>query len=365
MKILGWNLDRGEHRTSDYSQAVAEALLTAASTPEVNTGSLSVLEACVSLIADPFLVATTSGAPLPARMLYQASRDLLRYGNSVWAVETGTGSLVLRRAARWAVEGGSLDPDSWVYPLEFSAPNGDTIKRRLPAASVVHLRLGSDPGADWIGQAPWRSASLSSEALTELERGIRDESRTINGRIWTAPDGATDAQADGMARNLRALKGGRQVVAETTNQGWGQGKLASPRADWTPVKVGMAHEPGNVAMRDSVQASLSAAYGVPAAYLSSTSTGPGLREAKRLAFLNKSLPLAALMASELSEKLTPVSIQWDDLASQGVDVHLRARAIAPLAELGADKESLLRLVGLPLSLPNEVVEEIVQAGPRE
>ena len=215
---------------------------------------------------------------------------------------------MLRRAARWAVEGGSLDPDSWVYLLEFSAPNGDTIKRRLPAASVVHLRLGSDPGADWIGQAPWKSAFVILRSFDRTRKGNpgRKPDHQWPG-YGTAPDGATDAQADGMARNLRALKGGRQVVAETTNQGWGQGKLASPRADWTPVKVGMAHDPGNVAMRESVQSSLSAAYGVPAAYLSSTSTGPGLREAKRLAFLNKSLPLAALMASELSEKLTPVS----------------------------------------------------------
>ena len=44
------------------------------------------------------------------------------------------------------------------------------------------------------------------------------------------------------------------------------------------------------------------------------------------------------------------SIHWDDLASQSIDVHLRARAIQPLAELGANKEELLRLVGLPLTV---------------
>ena len=353
MKIFGWHLDRGEHRASDYSQAVADALQAAASTPQVNAGALAVLEACIGLISDPFLVATTSGPPLPARMLYQASRDLLRHGNSLWAVETGTGALVLRRPARGAVEGASLDPDSWVYPLEFSAPNGDTIKRRLPAASVVHMRLGSYPGTDWIGLAPWQSASLSAEALAEIERGVRDESRIINGRIWTAPDGASADQQAAMGRTIGSIRGGKQVVAETVAKGLGQGTLASPRADWVPTAVGQRHDPGNVAMRESVQSSLSAAYGVPAAYLSSTATGPGLREAKRLAFLNKSLPLAKLMASELSEKLTPVSIQWEDLAAQGIDVHLRARAIAPLAELGVNKDELLRLVGLPLTVGDQ------------
>ena len=178
---------------------------------------------------------------------------------------------------------------------------------------------------------------LSAEALAEIERGVRDESRIINGRIWTAPDGASADQQAAMGRTIGSIRGGKQVVAETVAKGLGQGTLASPRADWVPTAVGQRHDPGNVAMRESVQSSLSAAYGVPAAYLSSTATGPGLREAKRLAFLNKSLPLAKLMASELSEKLTPVSIQWEDLAAQGIDVHLRARAIQPLAELGGQQ----------------------------
>ena len=47
-------------RSPDNSQAVADALQAAASTPQVNAGTLGVLEMCVSLIADPFLVATVT-----------------------------------------------------------------------------------------------------------------------------------------------------------------------------------------------------------------------------------------------------------------------------------------------------------------
>ena len=189
--------------------------------------------------------------------------------------------------------------------------------------------------------------------MSEIERSVGDEAKIIVGRIWTSPDGATQDQSEAMGRSIASIKGGRQVVGESVNSGWGQGPQARPRADWVPTAVGPAHSLGNVAMRESVQSSLSAAYGVPAAYLSSTATGPGLREAKRLAFLDKTMPLASLMASELSEKLTPVSIQWEDLAAQGIDVHLRARAIAPLAELGVNKEDLLRLVGLPLTVGDQ------------
>ena len=177
-----------------------------------------------------------------------------------------------------------------------------------------------------------------------------DEAGIPTGRVWIGPDGSSADQQLAMSRTIRAIKGGRQVVAETVSRGLGQGALASPKSDWIPVRTGQEHSLGTVAMRESVQASLSAAYGIPSSFLSSTSTGPGLREVKRLCFLDKTLPLASLMASELSEKLTPVSIQWEDLAAQGIDVHLRARAIAPLAELGVNKDELLRLVGLPLTV---------------
>ena len=98
--------------------------------------------------------------------------------------------------------------------------------------------------------------------MAEIERGVRDESRIINGRIWTAPDGASDTQKVAMGRTIGAIRGGKQVVAETVAKGLGQGALASPKADWIPVKVGQEHSLGNVAMRQQLEASIASAYGV-------------------------------------------------------------------------------------------------------
>ena len=210
--------------------------------------------------------------------------------------------------------------------------------------------MASDPGPDWYGKAPWQSASLSSETLAELERGVRDESKIINGRVWTAPDGASQAQAQAMANTLNIIKGGKMAVAESTALGFGQGAAAAPKLDWVPTSVGQNHQPGNVAMRDSVEASIAAAYGVPAAYLNMNATAPALREVKRLAFLNRTIPLSSLMAEELTEKLSaPVAIDWPNLADQSIDVHLRARAASAAAELVPDSATLLTLVGLPMS----------------
>ena len=349
MKILGVNIGRvAELRQVDYTQAVANALQELAEQAPVKASGLAVIESCVGLIAEPFLVARLSGPLTSPRTLYVAARDCLRQGNSVWSISTEGGSLSLQRAHQWKVRGSSANPATWEYDLEIMAPDG-LIKRTLAAPSVLHLRLIGAADSDWRGSAPWQSADLSSDAMAELERGIRDESRILNGRVWVSPDGASQAQAEGMAASIRALKGGKQVVAETTAAGFGAGKSAAPRTDWKPVDTGQQHQPGNVSMRDSVQASLAAAYGVPAAYMSMNATAPALREAKRLAFLNKTLPLAALMVEELNEKLGETSIVWPNLADQSIDVHLRARAASAMGELVQDKATLLELVGLPMT----------------
>ena len=213
---------------------------------------------------------------------------------------------------------------------------------------MVHLRLPGYAESAWIGRAPWQNASLTADAMAELERGIRDESRIFSGRVWTAPDGATQAHADAMATTIGMLKGGKQVVSQTTAAGFGQGKAARPDKDWEPVSTGQVHSVGNVQMRESVESSIASAYGLPGAYTNPNATAPALRETKRLAFLNKTLPLASMFMEELSDKLaSPVTISWPNLADQSIDVHLRARAATAAAELVSNMEALLELVGLP------------------
>ena len=348
MKFLGWNFGpRSEHRAVTFTGDVTAAGLAQAETPTVKADSLAVVESCVGLISEPFLVARLTGPLKSQRTLYVACRDTQRLGNSVWAIDTANGVLRLQRASKFKVTGASLDPDTWEYELEIMAPDG-VVKKRLPAPSVVHIRLPGNVESDWLGCAPWQNASLSGEAMAEIERGVRDEGRAINGRVWIAPDGSTQAQAEAMVSTLRKVKGGGSVVAETTAGGWGQGSSQAPQRDWTAVKVGQEHTQGNVIMRDGVQSALAAAYGIPGAYFNPNATAPALREIKRLAFLNKTLPMAQLVAEELSNKLAEsVSITWPNLADQSIDVHLRARAFTAAAEIVTDKTALATLVGFP------------------
>ena len=336
-----------EVRETDYTAAITQAFQDLAEADPVKTNTLAVVESCVGLIADPFLCAATTGSPISPRTLYVAARDCLRLGNSVWAIATTGGSLSLQRAHKWKVYGDSMEPETWSYDLELKAPSG-TIKKMLPSASVLHFRLAGDAGSDWIGKAPWEWAILTSDAMSEMERAIRDESRSIVGRVWIAPDGVPQAQVDGMARTLRMVKGGANVVSETTAAGFGQGKASAPQRDWMPTQVGADHKVGNVQMRSEVESSIASVYGVSPAWFSVNATAPSIQATKRMAYLGRTLPLAKLMTEQIAEKIDEsFAIFWRDVASQGVDVQLRARAAKDLMELVVDKDAVLEYVGLP------------------
>ena len=148
-------------------------------------------------------------------------------------------------------------------------------------------------------------------------------------------------------------RAGSQVVSETTSHGFGSGSAAAPPAakDWKAEHTGPAHGVGNVQMRDSIENSLCSSYGIAPAYMNRQATAPALAAVKRLAFLDRTLPLAALIGEQLADKLDSPSyrIHWPDLASQSVDVQLRAQALVRLTEgaQGATPE-MLELVGLPI-----------------
>ena len=289
---------RPEHRAS-YANAYLTAALDAAlgDSATASAGAVGVVESCSSLIADPFLVARISGRPIPLTHLHQMARDMLRQGNSVWAIDVVDGELELQRACGWTVESRSPNPARWLYKLQIATPSA-TVSKVLPADSVIHLISDAPAESPWQGRAPWQTASLTGRAAAELEKSIGDESHVYAGRVWIAPDAASQTQVDAMGRTIAALKGGGQVVSETTAQGFGGGAHAAPPAskDWRAEHTGPAHPQANVLMRDSLENAIAGAYGIAPAYLNRQATAPALAATKRLAFLDRTLPLAALIA---------------------------------------------------------------------
>ena len=358
---------RREHRAS-YANAYLEAALDVALGDSAGADAVAVIESCSSLIGDPFLVARISGRPIPLGQLHQMARDLLRRGNSVWALDVVDGELELQRACSWAVESTSPNPARWLYKLDIATPSA-MVGKVLPADSVIHLMMDSQPESPHQGRAPWQSAPLTGRALAELERSIGDESCIYAGRVWIAPDGASQGQIEAMARTVQLLKGGGQVISESTAQGFGQGAIAAPAAakDWKAEHTGPNHPQANVLMRDSLENAIAGAYGIAPAYLNRQATAPALTAVKRLAFLDRTVPLAALIAEQLADKLDSPGyrIYWPDLAGQSVDVHLRAQALVRLADAAQGAtDDMLELVGLPVA-PRPTPELSPDATPQD
>ena len=168
-----------------------------------------------------------------------------------------------------------------------------------------------------------------------------------------------------MAKTVSGLKRGQQLVAETTSGNFGQGAgrgQPSPAKDWSPTLVGPSHSLGNAGMRQQLEASISSAYGVHPAWFAAAATAPGIRECKRLAFLSATLPLARIIADELSSKLeTRIEIEWPNMANESVDVHLRARAFAAIVSAGEGQSPTYAAAVAGLPIPPAEDDEIRMA----
>ena len=167
MNFMGmFRTKQAETRQANYTEALTQALQGILDQKPVRADALAVVESCVSLIADPLLVATTIGLPLPPRMLYTAARDLLRHGNSVWVPSTHPPEHSNLTVLTSGTSGDTLPtPRRGNTTSETGCPFRQRSKAPTRRREYVHLRLASPPGSDWNGQAPWETASISAGQL--------------------------------------------------------------------------------------------------------------------------------------------------------------------------------------------------------
>ena len=147
-----------------------------------------------------------------------------------------------------------------------------------------------------------------------------------------------------LRRDIGSL-GGKVALVETLAAGWGDGRIAAPRGDYQPQRLG-ANPPASLATlrTDAARAVLSAC-GVPVELVTpgdGTSAREGLRR-----FLHLTVqPLAAIVASELRVKLdTPtLSLSFDKLFAS--DLSGRARAFQSMVGGGMSLDQAAALAGL-------------------
>ncbi|MZR15037.1 phage portal protein [Maritimibacter sp. DP07] len=300
---------------------------------------------CVSLWEGGLALADIEGTPLLSRRhMAMAGRALALRGEAVFLIRD-TGQVV--PCSDWDLS--TRDGVPRAYRVSIAEAGGGKTQTAL-AAEVLHFRTGVDGVVPWAGSAPLKRAQLTAGMLQAVETALSEayDDMPLGSQIVPMPE-SPETDNETLSRSFRGRRG-RILLRESVNVTAGGGP--APAQDWKPSDLSpdlsrsMTRE-----SLDAARASILGVFGVLPGLLSSTTTGPMVREAQRHVAQWVLQPMAALMAEEASEKLgAPVAI--DVMRPlQAFDAGGRARAAAGIVqalaqakEAGVDPELAMKLV---------------------
>lgn len=282
-------------------------------------------QACVSLWENGLAIADISGTDmLDRRSMAMLGRSIALRGEALFLIREDE----LVPCSDWELRTRRGRPIA--YRVSIAEAGGSTSETAL-AGEVLHLRIGSDIAAPWLGTAPLRRASLTAGMLQAVETALSEvfENAPLGSQIVPFPE-AGEVDLEKLGRGFSGRRG-RVLVRESVNVSAAGGPV--PASDWKPVDVtpdlqrAMTAETLSAA-RDSV----ATAFGVLPALFSAQAQGPLVREAQRHLAMWQLQPIAELLAAEASEKLgSPVQI--DTVRPlQAYDAGGRARAVSTIIE---------------------------------
>ena len=352
-----WPFSRTERRQASYTDGVVEALLSRASGTHADVAATAAVEAAAGALSRAFASAeitpnspATSG--LTPDVLADIGRALIVHGEIVLILAVHEGQVRLSPAASWDVTG-AANSATWRYRCDLAGPSGSVTLSR-PSEGVVHCRYSTDPARPWVGVGPLERARLSGRLSAELEAALGDEASGTRGYVLPIPSDGQDSSVADLRRDIGSL-GGKTALVETAMAGWGDGRMAAPRGDYEPKRIGASPPPSLATLRsDAAQAVLSAC-GVPVE-LVTPGDGTGQREAWRRFLHGTVQPLAACVAAELGAKLdTPgLMLNFDRLFAS--DLSGRARAFQSMVGGGMAVDQAAGLAGLLDARPSRRID---------
>ena len=328
--------------TRSYTLAVSEYLeKNAASNPASDATVFK--EICAGMWGRAFASATvTPDNPqtraLTSSVLESMGRALVDPGECVFQIDVDASGVTLRPAASFKISG-ALE---WTYRVKLAGPSL-SVKRTLPAASVLHPRYGATASEPWKGVGPLSASRMSVILSNVLEQRLGQEAKARVGFLLPVPQLKTELQAD-----IDALEG-KTVLAETTSGSWkADSPSAAPKSDYDVKRLGAMFTPNHAPMRDAVGRSILAACGVPSSVLGDTD-GAYARESFRQ-FLHSTIqPVADIIAGELAVKLDTPGLAFSFERLFAGDLTGRARAFQSMVGGGMDVEKAASLAGLMVS----------------
>ena len=346
---MRWPWTKPETRESSYTDSlialIAEQATGATLAKPAATGAL---EASASIVARCFASADVSGPDryreaLGPSILSMIGRALIRQGEIVFAMEVRGGRLVLIPAASWDVHG-EHDPASWTYRLTLGGPSRLTTLSPVPSEGMVHVRLQADPEQPWRGVSPLASAAIAGRLSAETMQALADEASGPRGMLLPTPVDGNDPTIATLKADIKSLRG-KVALVESTSSGWAaDGSQQRPKGDWEARRLGAAPGAALIQQADLASREVYAACGITLGVVLDTE-GTGQRESFRRLLHSTIMPLARIVAEELSDKFEAhISLSFDALFA--ADLSGRARAFQSLVNGGMDVTKAAGLSGL-------------------
>ena len=348
MKITWpWEKRASGGTNSSYTDVLIRSLLAAAGGTTANPAATGALEMASGTVARAFMAAEVNGpesvmAALSPGTLGMIGRELVRRGEYVALVEVKNGVPVIYPSAYLTVNG-PPDPDLWTYELTLAGPDSQHTLYRVPAARVIHIRYSQDPERPWRGVGPLQAAALAGRLSAETLEALGDEASGPRGSFLPTPgtDGADETQ-DLLRGDVRKAKG-KMLFVESMNEGWDGTGPRPASADWKQNRFGAMIPEGLVDLNSVVTREILGCCGVSPVLFDPKSSAAA-REAWRTLLFGTIAPLGKIVSAELSAKLFPLSLEWQELRAS--DLQGRARSVKSLVDAGVEKDRALAMAGL-------------------
>ena len=333
------------------TDALVAALVRQADGTTADPDALAVAEACTGLwercigsatVAPPSMALAPVGA-----WLALVGRMLAMRGNAVFAIDTTFDGLRLLPVSSFDVRGEG-DPAAWRYRADLAGPSR-TRTLDLPAAAVLHFRIGCDAASPWRGRSPLHRARATAALAARIESAMEREASVPAKRIQSYPVTADQAEKirEAIQSNAAALRGPiAHFIAASTN------KDKQPNDHYRPAIQGPAPDQVLEALRTQTGRDLAAAYGISPTLFAAQGDGSGQREAWRRFWAGTVAPVGRMIQTELQVKLDPASmVTFDALRASDEDgrsraVARRAAAFKTLQDAGLPRERALEMAGL-------------------
>lgn len=281
-------------------------------------------QGCISLWEGAFVLADVSGTDmLDRRSLALLARSVALRGEAVFLIRDR-----LIPCSDWDLSTRNGVPRA--YRVSISEAGGGTTHTVL-AAEVLHLRIGADPVAPWLGTAPLRRASLTAGMLQAIESALAEvyECAPLGSQVVPMPE-QPETDNTALARSFRGQRG-RVLLRESVNVSAAGGP--APAVDWRPSSLSPDLEKSMTAESlSAARDAIAGAFGVLPGLFNAATTGPMVRESQRHLAQWTIQPIAELLAEEATEKLG-AAVKIDTMGpTQAFDAGGSARAFATLVQ---------------------------------